>query len=153
MRARDAAATLEGMLANGEYDPTGNGARWNNAADWAGANWLRSNNGQKFDANAKNFITAVLRKESGATITPSEIETAKGMYIPQPGDGAAVLEQKKRNRDLAIRALESQAGPNGIPPTNLPPSASSSTVRLPTGQIIQFPSAEAAAAYRRKNGL
>lgn len=118
-RAMDANSTIESMMAPGEkgpeYDPTGWGARKDQAADWAGLNSARSEAGQKYDAVTRNFITAVLRKESGATISDSEIATANKMYIPQPGDAPAVLDQKKRNRELAIQALQTQAGPNGIP--------------------------------------
>ena len=58
-----------------------------------------------------NFITANLRQESGAVIGESEFETEDKKYFPQIGDSPEVLAQKKRARQLAIKAMEVQAGP------------------------------------------
>lgn len=59
----------------------------------------------------KNFATAVLRKESGASISPTEFSDVDRIYFPQPGDSSELLKQKQRARDLAIQSLEVQAGP------------------------------------------
>jgi len=65
-------------------------------------------------AQAKlNFITAILRKESGAAISPAEFANEDKKYFPQAGEGPAVVEQKRRARGLAIRAMRVQAGPGG----------------------------------------
>ena len=58
-----------------------------------------------------NFITAILRKESGAAISASEFATAERNYFPKPGDDAAAIAQKQQARRTAIRAMEIQAGP------------------------------------------
>lgn len=58
-----------------------------------------------------NFITAVLRKESGASIQPSEFATAERLYFPRPGDPDVVIKQKQKARELAIQAMKIQAGP------------------------------------------
>ena len=58
-----------------------------------------------------NFITAVLRKESGAAIGANEFITAEKNYFPKPGDDASVIKQKQTARDLAIKSMEIQAGP------------------------------------------
>jgi hypothetical protein len=58
-----------------------------------------------------NFITAVLRKESGASISPGEFTTAEKNYFPKPGDDASVVAQKQKARELAIKAMGIQAGP------------------------------------------
>lgn len=58
-----------------------------------------------------NFITAILRKESGASISPTEFGTAEKNYFPAPGDSAQVVKQKQEARDLAIKAMKMQAGP------------------------------------------
>ena len=57
-----------------------------------------------------NFITALLRKESGASISPSEFATAEKNYFPKPGDDAKVVAQKQKARELAIQTMEQQAG-------------------------------------------
>jgi hypothetical protein len=66
---------------------------------------------QETDAARKNFVTAVLRKESGAAISPSEFYTESQKYFPQPGDAESVIKQKQHARETAIKAMEIQAGP------------------------------------------
>jgi len=68
---------------------------------------------QQVDAARKNFVTAVLRKESGAAISPSEFYTESQKYFPQIGDTDAVLRQKQHARETAIKAMEIQAGSAG----------------------------------------
>ena len=54
-----------------------------------------------------------MRKESGAAIAASEFANEEKKYFPQIGDSKKVIEQKQKARDLAIKALEVQAGPTG----------------------------------------
>ena len=56
-----------------------------------------------------NFINAVLRRESGAAIAPSEFESAKKQYFPQPGDTPAVLAQKKQNRETVTSSMQAES--------------------------------------------
>lgn len=73
-------------------------------------NFLKSEDRQNFEQAERNFVNAVLRRESGSAIAPSEFESAAKQYFPQPGDTAAVIEQKKRNRDVAIAGMKNEAG-------------------------------------------
>jgi hypothetical protein len=66
---------------------------------------------QATDQARRNFVTAVLRKESGAAISPSEFANEAQKYFPQPGDADSVIKQKQHARETAIKALEVQAGP------------------------------------------
>jgi len=59
----------------------------------------------------KNFISAVLRKESGAAISNQEYANEEKKYFPQMGDTAAVIKQKQDARNAAVQALTIQAGP------------------------------------------
>lgn len=74
-------------------------------------NILRSAEFQQFDQAKRNFVSAVLRKESGAAISPAEYEGEAIKYFPQPGDSKEVIEQKKRARGQAINNLKFAAGP------------------------------------------
>lgn len=58
-----------------------------------------------------NFITAQLRKESGASISVPEFATAERLYFPQPGDDAKTIAQKQKTRETSIRGMKVQAGP------------------------------------------
>jgi hypothetical protein len=66
---------------------------------------------QQFQQAKLNFITAVLRKESGAAIGQDEYEREDQKYFPQVRDSDAVKAQKKQARETAIKAMEIQAGP------------------------------------------
>jgi hypothetical protein len=65
---------------------------------------------QKAVQGRVNFITAVLRKESGASIAPTEFATAEKNYFPAPGDSEAIVKQKQQARETAIQAMKLQAG-------------------------------------------
>lgn len=74
-------------------------------------NVLSTDAAQRYNATKQNFVTAVLRKESGAAISQTEFDKEDQKYFPQSGDGAKVRADKQRARELAIKALEIQAGP------------------------------------------
>lgn len=61
----------------------------------------------------ENFISASLRKESGAAIGPSEFLRQYRIYFPSPGAGPAEIEAKRRQRQLAIMGMFAEAGPGG----------------------------------------
>jgi len=69
---------------------------------------------QQVDQARRNFITAVLRQESGASISPSEFANEEKKYFPQTGDTPQVIAQKQAARELAIKAMNIQAGPQGM---------------------------------------
>ena len=80
-----------------------------------------------------NFITAVLRKESGAAISPGEFITAEKLYFPKPGDDITVIKQKQKARELAIKAMEIQAGPGAKSMQSLTPGGSGTNSFDPLG--------------------
>lgn len=81
-------------------------------AGYAG-NLMLSDAGQSAEQAQRDFINAVLRRESGATIMPSEFSNAQKQYFPQQGDSKQLLAQKRANRALAIKGLEAEV-PQGF---------------------------------------
>jgi hypothetical protein len=69
---------------------------------------------QQTEQARRNFVSAVLRKESGAAIGIDEYKNEERKYFPQAGDTAKVIQQKQEARKLAIEALKAQAGPSGV---------------------------------------
>jgi hypothetical protein len=69
---------------------------------------------QQTEQARRNFVSAVLRKESGAAIGVDEYKNEERKYFPQAGDTDAVVKQKQQARKLAIEALKAQAGPSGV---------------------------------------
>ena len=66
---------------------------------------LSSGNQQMLDQAKRDFMTAVLRRESGASISSGEFATADQQYFPQVGDSKSVIAQKAANRKLAINGV------------------------------------------------
>lgn len=82
---------------------------------------LKGEDRKLFDQASRDFINAVLRRESGAAISQSEFDSANLQYLPQPGDSKAVLAQKKRNRETVAAGLKGEAaGALGALQKNLP---------------------------------
>ena len=83
-------------------------------------NFIVSKEYQMAEQAKRDFINSILRRESGAVISPSEFENAAQQYFPQPGDSPEVIAQKKRNRDIALAGIQRAAGPNYNPATLSP---------------------------------
>lgn len=50
------------------------------------ANWTQSPQQQQVEQSQRDFVNAVLRRESGAAISASEFDSARKQYFPQIGD-------------------------------------------------------------------
>lgn len=94
-------------------------------AAWAG-NKMLSDAGQMAEQAQRDFINAVLRRESGAVISEPEFKNAAKQYFPQPGDNQKVLDQKRRNRQTAINgmAVEVPGGLKSVPSLTAPGDSS-----------------------------
>jgi len=71
----------------------------------AAINALQPADRQRLDQAKRDFLNAVLRRESGAVIGESEFNSGDKQYFPQTGDSDAVIAQKKRNREVAMRGI------------------------------------------------
>lgn len=80
-------------------------------------NYAQSAEYQRYKQASSNFITALLRQESGAAISKSEFDRYDKEYMPQPGDSAEVLAQKAEARRVAIDGMKKGAGPGYKSPT------------------------------------
>jgi len=76
-----------------------------------GGNYMISADRQQFEQAERDFINAILRRESGAVISPEEFANARLQYIPQPGDDQATQAQKKASRERALNAMQREGGP------------------------------------------
>jgi len=73
-------------------------------------NVMSSNDRQLYRQAQVDWVTANLRKESGAVIGQDELETEIGKYFPQIGDGPAVIERKRKSRENAMQGMVVSAG-------------------------------------------
>ncbi len=115
---------------------------------WA-PNIMRSEDAQKYDAARSNWVAAMLRQESGATITPDEYSRAYEQYFPRAGDTKAVVDQKRELRAKAQENMRKVAGGKITKDPELPPT---DTLVAPTATAAAVapaavaPAAPAAAA-------
>ncbi len=107
--ARAAEDSLNRLTSAG-FDPTSLGAQ---VQGYLGGplERLKGQDVKGFEQAQRQFVQAVLRKESGATITPDEMSQNAKKYFPQPGDGPDVLAQKAQARAQAVAALEAEGSP------------------------------------------
>lgn len=66
---------------------------------------------QQLEQAQRDFVSAVLRRESGAAISQAEFESEKKKYFPQPYDDKATIQQKEESRKRAIEGIAGGATP------------------------------------------
>ena len=105
------------------------------------ANARQSPNQQMVEQAQRDFVNAVLRRESGAAISPGEFDSAAKQYFPSIGDSPQVKAQKSANRQLAIQGLLAEV-PQGKRGSITPGKAGAapSTKTAPSGpaKVINF---------------
>lgn len=107
------------------------------------ADLTNSQSWREYQQASREWIAAMLRKDTGAAVTETEWKLYFPTFFPQPGDSAQVLEQKRASRMAAAGALREASGPafqrmfpnspselrgqiavqNNLPPRNAPPTA------------------------------
>jgi hypothetical protein len=90
-------------------------------------NYLQSKEYQQYKTAASSFITAMLRRESGAAVQPAEFDRYERELFPQPGDDASVVQQKARMRAAAVDEMRRSAGPAFNARTSATPSSAGKT--------------------------
>lgn len=76
----------------------------------AAANWLVSSDRQKAEQSGREFINAILRKDSGAALTDEEQRIYGKTYLPQAGDSQEVLQQKANARTRTLLGIRGGLG-------------------------------------------
>lgn len=66
---------------------------------------LSSADQQQLMQAKRDFLNAILRRESGAVIGESEFTSGEKQYFPQVGDTKQVIAQKKANREASMRGV------------------------------------------------
>lgn len=84
-----------------------------NNVPWGAGRALQSEEFKSFDDARRDFVNAVLRRESGAAIADSEFASAARQYFPVFGDSPQQIEEKRRRRKTATDLLIASSGPSG----------------------------------------
>jgi len=88
---------------------------------------------QRYVQARDNFITALLRDESGAAIGTPEFKRYERELFPQPGDSQAVIDQKRKARAVAIEGMKKAAGPGYKSPDLSAPAAPAGAQKTKSG--------------------
>jgi hypothetical protein len=110
-RMKQADKILTDLAAKGTYRPSivkgaAEGVPLVGSALGATANALvASPQQQQVEQAQRDFVNAVLRRESGAVISAPEFDNASKQYFPKVGDSPEVIAQKAANRKLATKGL------------------------------------------------
>lgn len=105
-RVDNSSRTLDKLEASDEFDPTSLSAAIQGNEFFP--EMLKSTEMKQYAQAQRNFINAVLRRESGANITADEFQSATLQYFASPGDSPDVLAQKRNNRITVSDALRSE---------------------------------------------
>lgn len=90
----------------------GASTNWGGLGQYA-PNVLKSSDRQQLEQAQRTFLNAVLRRESGAAISPAEFDSGSKQYFPQPGDSPQVLQNKAALRTQVTQNMQRQAGGGG----------------------------------------
>lgn len=85
-------------------------------------NMLQSSLQQQWEQAEADWISANLRKESGAVIGAEEMAKEGNKYFPRAGDSAATIEAKRKSRLAAERAMAQASGHGVIAPARPQPT-------------------------------
>jgi hypothetical protein len=77
-------------------------------------NYMKSPEYQQAEQAGKEFLQAILRKDTGAAITAGETAEYGSVYLPRPGDSPELLAQKKASRARALEALKAGMTPQAL---------------------------------------
>lgn len=140
-----AADAISNDLVGAGYDPTNWGASIRANVPLISGKTMNEDD-KRFKQAKDDFISAVLRKESGAAISKDEYSSEDRKYFPQLGDTPEVIAQKAQSRSRAIETLKAQAGSGfdkvGDVPTNIVKreAGDGTAIAAPQGQKGKMPS-------------
>jgi hypothetical protein len=94
---------------------------------------------QQVEQARRDFINAVLRKESGAVISQQEFANAERQYFPQPGNDKDVIQQKRALRKRATELMLAEVpGGSRQPPSGGGGRSVSGVVNDEQPRVIDF---------------
>ncbi len=108
-RMEGADKKLQNLLQSG-FDPSSMNAQAQGAMLMGPLESFKDPKLKAYEQAKRDFISAILRKESGAAISAGEYVEEGKKYFPQPGDGPDVLQQKTESRAQALANMQAQSG-------------------------------------------
>lgn len=78
---------------------------------WPDDSWFNSGEWKTYQQAMRESLAAILRKDTGAAVTQSELDIYVPMYFPLPGEPPEAVLNKKRARMAAAASLKAASGP------------------------------------------
>jgi len=102
-------------------------------------NYLQSKEYQQAQQAGREILAIILRKDTGAAVTPQEFEVYSKIYLPQPGEDKATIEAKRLSREAAIQGIQAGLGPLAPTDDAATPSATDGYNTTTTGTKWRVP--------------
>ena len=118
---------VDSFGAAAELDPTGL------------ARYLQSDEYQQAQVLGKDFLAPILRKDTGAAVTPSEWVFYKAIYTPEVVDHPTKLAEKKAARARAVEAMRIGLEPSQIVKLEGVDPATAPGIEASAGQPLATP--------------
>ena len=74
------------------------------------SNYLKSDAYRNAEQTGRELLAVILRKDTGAAVTPQEFEMYGNIYLPKPGDDQTTIQQKRTARSTAMEGLRMGLG-------------------------------------------
>jgi hypothetical protein len=100
-------------------------------------NYLKSPEYQQAQQAGREFLASILRKDTGAAVTPSEEQLYGEIYLPRPGDSPEVLAQKQQSRARAVAAIEAGLPPQAILQSEQALASTAIPTPAPAGSVTE----------------
>ena len=124
--------SAKGVNRGGNINAAAGSMPWVGGAADTLTNWTQSPEQQQVKQAKLDFMTAALRRESGASIAPSEFETFDKAYFPQPNDDKMTIANKAALRQRAINGVLVEV------PQNKRPGAKAAPAAVAPGSVLKF---------------
>lgn len=115
-------------------------------------NAMSSGNQQMLNQAKLDFMSATLRRESGAAISEGEYAAADKQYFPQIGDSKEVIAQKSKNRQLAINGVLSEVPEKQRGSLSAPSDAAAPAGALSVTDAASYAKVPSGATYTTPDG-
>ena len=74
------------------------------------SNYLKSDAYRQAEQTGRELLAVILRKDTGAAVTDSEMALYGNTFLPKPADDAATIEQKRQARKVAMESIRMGLG-------------------------------------------
>ena len=109
-RLRDSIDGNNALIETGKVSPERAAAISKALGDGNVSNLALNPEEQQYMVNAKDALMAILRPETGAAITPDEMQEYAKIYLPQVGDSEGTIKLKNKKLENQFKSLRGTAG-------------------------------------------